>query len=201
MKNMKIHSPNEKFPGFPPEPNENFWQYPKALNGFWHQLSGSEQKVLDYIVRHTWGYRKSADRISLSQFRNGIKNRKTGLWVDKGTGLKHNQTLTNALKSLEKKGFILSVKKIGKTTEYILKVVQKMNNPSSNNEQVDSAENEHTIDNVPINNYQKGFFKKKKRYYNGDPMVFHTIKKRWYVIDKNGQWLLFVGKDSETEWK
>lgn len=25
-----------KFPGFPQEPTENYWQYPKIMNGFWH---------------------------------------------------------------------------------------------------------------------------------------------------------------------
>lgn len=199
---MKMQHPKEKFPGFPLEPNQNFWQYPKALNGFWHQLSGSEQKVLDYIVRHTWGWKKTADRISLSQFKDGIKNRKTGIWVDKGTGLRHNQTLTKALKSLEKKGFIFSIKKSGKTTEYILRVVQEINTPNSKNEQVASIRNEHTINNVPINNYQKGLFKKKKKpFYKGDPMRWVESKSKWYVISKTGEWLIFADKESEIEWK
>ncbi len=198
MENNPLHH-HQKFPGFPPEPNENFWQYPRALNGYWHELSGSEQKVLDYIVRHTWGYRKNADRISLSQFKYGIKNKKTGVWVDRGTGIKHNQTLTNAVKRLEERGFILSVKRNGKTTEYILRVVQKVNNPDSKNEQVGSIKNEHTIKDFPINNKQYGFSKKKKPYYLSDPIVEKYGKR--YVIVKSGEWLLFAGKESDVEWK
>ncbi len=68
------NSHNLKFPGFPPEPSTNFWSYPKALNGYWHTLSGSEQKVLDYILRHTWGFKKISDEISLTQLERGIEN-------------------------------------------------------------------------------------------------------------------------------
>lgn len=41
------------------------------------RLSGAELKVLLYIVRRTFGWKKNSDRISLSQFENGI-TRKTG---------------------------------------------------------------------------------------------------------------------------
>jgi len=41
----------------------------------------------------------------------------------------------------------------------------------------------------------------KKPYYRGDPMVWSETKKKWYVIDKYGQWLEFVGKESEIEWR
>jgi len=79
----KDSSYNQKFPGFPSEPTTNFWSYPKALNGYWHILNGSEQKVLDYILRHTWGYNKTSDRISLSQFKYGITT-KNGKKIDAG---------------------------------------------------------------------------------------------------------------------
>jgi hypothetical protein len=94
-----------KFPGFPPGPAENYWQYPKALNGWWHILSGSEQKVLDYILRHTWGYGRDRDAISVTQFEKGIYSEKEKRWIDKGTGLSRRQIFT-ALKGLIKKGFI-----------------------------------------------------------------------------------------------
>ncbi len=103
----------DRFPGFPPEPVTNYWPYPKALNGWWHILSGSEQKCLDYILRHTLGFNKMADYISLSQFEKGVRN------LDRGTGLSF-PSIINALDGLEKKGFIKSVKKIGKTTNYEL---------------------------------------------------------------------------------
>ena len=196
-----IHDKNEKFPGFPPEPKENFWQYPRCLNGYLHQLSGSEEKVLHYIVRHTWGYKKTADRISLKQFKYGIKNRKTGQWTDKGTGIKHTATLLKALKGLEEKGFVIVTKKSGKTTEYSLKVVQEVNTPYSRSEQVGSSNNEHTIKDVAINNSQKDcFYKKKRPFYRGDPMRWKEAEKQWYVIVK-GEWLKYADKESKIEWK
>jgi len=41
----------------------------------------------------------------------------------------------------------------------------------------------------------------KKAFYQGDPMIYSEAKRKWYVIDKQGQWLLFAGKESEIEWK
>jgi hypothetical protein len=113
----------KKFPGFPVEPTNNYWRYPRIVNGWWHRLTGSEQKVLDYILRHTWGYDKDKDAISFSQFRNGIYSKKEHKWIDRGTGLK-NDAINKAIKGLEKKGFILTVKKEGKTTLFKLKTIR-----------------------------------------------------------------------------
>jgi len=41
----------------------------------------------------------------------------------------------------------------------------------------------------------------KKPFYKGNPMVWSETKKKWYVIDKNGNWLEFAGKKSDIEWK
>jgi hypothetical protein len=41
----------------------------------------------------------------------------------------------------------------------------------------------------------------KKPFYKGDPMIFSEAKKKWYVISKYGEWLLYAGKESEIEWK
>lgn len=195
------HDKNEKFPGFPAEPNENFWQYPRSLNGYWHQLSGTEQKVLDYIVRHTWGYRKNADKISLSQFKEGIKNRKTGIWVDKGIGIKKNETILKATQKLENMGFIEIVKTKGKTTEYKLRLLPQSDNPYPQNGLVGSPQNGHTIKDVTINNLQKPFFEKREKpYYRGNSMRYVKDKNKWYVIIK-GEWLEYAGKQSEIEWK
>lgn len=95
----------ETFPGFPPEPVTNYWPYPKALNGYWHALSPTEQKVLDYILRHAWGYKKDKDAIALSQFINGI-TKTDGTVIDKGTGIRNEKTVRKALKGLVAKGFI-----------------------------------------------------------------------------------------------
>jgi hypothetical protein len=49
-------------------------------------LSGAELKVLLYIIRRTFGFKKDSDHISLRQICNGIKTRE-GDVLDKGTGL------------------------------------------------------------------------------------------------------------------
>jgi len=108
------------FQGFPPEPANNYWRYPRCINGWWASLSGSEQKVLDYIVRHTWGYNKETDQISFSQFSKGIYSKRKKEWIDKGIGLE-TQAISGAIKGLEKKGFIVVKKRAGKTTIYRLK--------------------------------------------------------------------------------
>jgi DNA-binding transcriptional ArsR family regulator len=75
--------------------------YPNILAEYWRYLSGSEQKVLDFILRQTIGFQKISDRISLSQFTKGLGGRST----NKGTGLSLSQ-VRRALVKLEEKGFI-----------------------------------------------------------------------------------------------
>ena len=41
----------------------------------------------------------------------------------------------------------------------------------------------------------------KKPFYQGDPMIWSEAKRKWYVISKNGEWLLFAGKEKDMEWK
>lgn len=108
-------SDSEKFPGFPPEMRRNFWMYPRVMDAWWHQLSGSEQKTLDFILRKTWGWEKQTDRISLSQF-------------EKGIGLSQRQIVT-ATRNLESNGYVRISRIKGKTNEYSL-VVQKMHQTS-----------------------------------------------------------------------
>lgn len=115
------------FPGFPPEPVTNYWPYPKALNGWWHMLSGNEQKCLDYILRHTWGYKKDADAISHFQFIHGIKKR-DGTIVDMGTGIKDEKTVRRSLKRLSDKGFIeIIIAQNGGLNIYKLKITPSQN--------------------------------------------------------------------------
>ncbi|MCP6718782.1 MAG: hypothetical protein KJI71_00940 [Patescibacteria group bacterium] len=41
----------------------------------------------------------------------------------------------------------------------------------------------------------------KKPYYLEDPMVWSETKRKWFVIDRNGDWLEFAGKKSEIKWR
>ena len=41
----------------------------------------------------------------------------------------------------------------------------------------------------------------KKPFYNDNPMVWSGTKKKWYVIDKGGDWLEFAGDENDIEWR
>jgi hypothetical protein len=41
----------------------------------------------------------------------------------------------------------------------------------------------------------------KKPFYEGLPMIFSETKKKWYVINNNGEWLEFADKEDKIEWK
>jgi len=41
----------------------------------------------------------------------------------------------------------------------------------------------------------------KKPFYQGKPMVWSQTRRRWYVIDDNGEWLEFADKESKIEWR
>jgi hypothetical protein len=71
-------------------------------------LSGAELKVLLYIIRRTFGWRKEADMISLSQIMHGI-TKADGTPLDRGTGLAKS-TAIEAIKGLEAKGCIEAVR-------------------------------------------------------------------------------------------
>jgi hypothetical protein len=91
------------FPGFQsptttPVPDEVF-------DVLMPQLSGAELKVLLYICRRTFGFKKESDNISLQQIATGITT-KDGRVLDRGTGLCLT-SITNAVSSLEEKGIIV----------------------------------------------------------------------------------------------
>jgi len=41
----------------------------------------------------------------------------------------------------------------------------------------------------------------KKPFYQGKPMVWSETKRKWYVIDKDGDWLEFADKEDKIEWR
>ena len=186
---METNNQNEKFPGFPPEPKTNFWRCPNIINEYTHILNGSEHKVLFYILRHTWGFNKTADEISLSQLVKGIKK------FDAGTGLT-KPTVIEAIKGLIKKDFIKKSKG-RKANSYEL--VKNFNSPSKEFLPFGSNKNLHTIDKIAINNKQYGSSFNKKPYYDGMPM----IKKngRWFVIRGHNDFCEFGTDESKIEWK
>jgi DNA-binding Lrp family transcriptional regulator len=73
-----------------------------------HLLSGNELKVLLYICRRTFGFKKESDTISLNQMVNGITTR-DGRVLDRGTGLS-KATVTRCLNTLEERNIILRIR-------------------------------------------------------------------------------------------
>jgi Bacteriophage replication protein O len=92
-------------------------------------LSGAELKVLLYIIRRTFGFKKDRDRIALSQMVGGIVTR-DGRVLDRGTGL-HKGTVITALRALREKGIILSQhnsspERGNEETTYSLKIAESV---------------------------------------------------------------------------
>jgi hypothetical protein len=76
-------------------------------------LSGGELKVLLYICRRTFGFRKDSDSISLTQIAQGITT-KAGKVLDHGTGLSKRQ-VQRALRVLENRKVIEVTRKVDET--------------------------------------------------------------------------------------
>jgi phage replication O-like protein O len=95
-----------QFPNTTQIPNEVF-------DSLMPHLSGGELKVLLYICRRTFGFRKDSDRISLTQISKGIIT-KAGRVLDQGTGLSKRHVIT-ALKTLEKKNIIKVSRSVDET--------------------------------------------------------------------------------------
>lgn len=84
----------------------NYTQVPDAIfDQLLPDLSEAELKVLLYIVRRTFGFKKDADTISLRQLSSGITTR-DGKVLDRGTGLSKSG-VTKALVSLRQRGIIV----------------------------------------------------------------------------------------------
>ena len=71
-------------------------------------LTEGELRVLLYVIRRTFGFKKQHDRISLSQMVNGIR-RRDGTTLDRGTGM-GKPAVIRSVRSLIKLG-ILTVEK------------------------------------------------------------------------------------------
>lgn len=111
MKNHDEQYP--RFVGFKKKYTKDFFTYPTILEGYWEQLTGAEQKALDFILRQTLGFQKTSDSISISQFVSGIGAKNKGAGVSKATVLR-------VLESLAEKGFITLKKEQFHTTEISL---------------------------------------------------------------------------------
>jgi hypothetical protein len=106
-------------------------------------LSGAETKVMCYLFRRTFGWKKDSDAVSLSQLSDGIV-RRDGTRLDGGAGVTR-ETAANALKSLEQKGLIVREPQIRAdggtgTTVYRIRFRGQSANPTPRVEKSDSPD-------------------------------------------------------------
>lgn len=100
-----------KFSGFQ---FPNYTQIPDQLfDELLPILTGAELKVLLYICRRTFGFKRESDNISLNQMLDGI-TKSDGDQLDLGTGLS-KPTLLRALKSLQEKEILIAERQSSET--------------------------------------------------------------------------------------
>jgi Bacteriophage replication protein O len=98
-----------RWPGFE---NPNYTPIPdEFFDVLMTQLSEAELRILLYICRRTFGFRKRADAISINQMLKGITTR-DGRQLDNGAGLSKNG-LMRGLKGLIEKEIIFVEKAMG----------------------------------------------------------------------------------------
>lgn len=98
-------------------------------------LDNAELRVLLYIIRRTFGFKRSTDDISISQMVGGIR-KKDGTVLDWGTGIS-KASVTRGLKGLLEKGIIIARRNTSKEhgfepTSYTLKFKNETNPLVSN---------------------------------------------------------------------
>lgn len=119
-----MRNENGQFIGFN---SPRYTQVPDELfDELLSELSGAELKVLMYVVRRTFGFKRDSDHISLSQMVNGI-TKKDGVVLDRGTGLVKD-SVARATKSLAEKGILVrklvtSPERGCQASEYSLRVI------------------------------------------------------------------------------
>src|SRR5512135_736680 len=104
----KTTAPASRFLGFT---SPNYTQVPDELfDTLMVELSGAELKVLLYIIRRTFGFKRDSDTISLSQMLGGLKT-SDGRQLDRGVGIS-KRSLLAALRTLQERGVILTKRRI-----------------------------------------------------------------------------------------
>lgn len=90
------------FPGFD-RPESNFFRMPNSWTDITADINNiAELKVVEYILRHTWGYQEYGVKkhITIDEFVNG-RRRQDGSRMDKGTGLSERAVYDGLRKAVE----------------------------------------------------------------------------------------------------
>jgi predicted transcriptional regulator len=98
---------SQNFRGFD-IPRQNWFKLPNN----WTDLSAAmqswaEQKVVEYVLRHTWGYQEysSLKRITLDEFEKG-RRRTDGTRIDQGIGMRRQAIISGIRQAIEG-GFLI----------------------------------------------------------------------------------------------
>lgn len=95
------------FSGFD-SPKQNWFKMPNEWIELCADISSvAEIKVVQYVMRHTWGHQEYGirKRISLDEFMNG-RRRKDGSRMDKGTGLSKPSVISGVRNAVQR-GFLI----------------------------------------------------------------------------------------------
>ena len=161
-------------PNYTPVPDELFdEQLP--------DLSGAELKVLLYIIRRTFGFKKESDNISLNQLLHGITT-KEDIVLDRGTGLS-KKTLLDTIRHLIEKNLIISERRRSKEkgdepTTYRLNIIGK------------TAENTHTprgVKSTPRGGVKSTPPPSDKNYTTQETVIQETVTNTVNGVVKGGE--------------
>lgn len=84
------------------KPTQNWFKMPNDWTDITYGMTLSELKVVEYVLRHTWGFSEydSFKHITLDEFMHG-RRRKDGTRMDKGTGLSEPSIIEGLKKAIE----------------------------------------------------------------------------------------------------
>jgi hypothetical protein len=151
----------------------NSFQVPNVyIDEYLHMLSNSEIKVLLYAMRRIFGFQKRTDRISISQFCNGIEG-KEGNVLDHGTGLSP-ATVIKSLDKLIEYGLIVKVADNNNKNEGTLYQLSAM--PDVNDETIqEEYQEKQQANKEKMKKVRKGKDKKEGVISNKEPyMQYNT---------------------------
>lgn len=101
-----------KYKGFR-EPEQNWFKLPNDWTDITARIKSlSELKVVEYVLRHTWGFGDAKKRITIDEFENGRK-RRDGSRFDKGTGLSRT-SIKSGINEAVKHGLLDREKETGR---------------------------------------------------------------------------------------
>ena len=99
---------DETFEGFV-RPEKNYFPMPNEWIDICARIDNlAELKVIQYVLRHTWGFREYGitKTISVDEFMKGRK-RHDGTRMDNGTGLKSDRSVKDGIRAAIKHGYLM----------------------------------------------------------------------------------------------